>query len=121
MKRRVHWSIGLAIVGAFVAQKQTYWLPGTYLRDIEACSFAIVGCGVAGFTLACIVETIATERQRRMKLFYWLIAMTVFGLFLGFGKGVAFSTTVTVLASTLAVGLVVGGLQYFFQRPKLPT
>ena len=118
MKRKIYWSAGLAIVGFLIAQMETYWLSGTYLRDIETCGVAIVGSAIAGFTLGCIVERTATERQRRMKIFYWLAVMTILGSFLGFGKGVPVSTTLTVLAWTLAVGLVAGALQYFLQRPK---
>jgi hypothetical protein len=86
MRRKIYWSAGLAIVGLLIAQKQTYWLPGTYLRDIETCGVAIVGCAIAGFTLGCIAERAATERQRRMKIFYWLAVMTIFGSFLGLEK-----------------------------------
>jgi hypothetical protein len=118
MKRKIYWSIGLAIVGFLIAQKQTYWLPGTYLLDIETCAVAIVGCAVAGFTLGCIVETTATEWQRRLKILYWLVVMAILGSFIAFGKGISVSTTATRLAWTLAVGLLIGVLQYFLQRPK---
>ena len=118
MKRKIFWSVCLALVGLFIAQKQTYWLPGTYLLDIETCTVAIVGCAVVGFALGCIVETTATERQRRLKILYWLVVMAILGSFIAFGKGISISTTVTRLAWTLAVGVVIGVLQYFLQRPK---
>jgi len=118
MKRRTYWSIGLAVVGLLIAQKQTYWLPGTYLLDIETCTVAIVGCAVAGFTLGCIVESTATERQRRLKILYWLVVIAILGSFLVFAKGVPASTMATRLAWILAVGLAVGVLQYFLERPK---
>jgi len=44
--------------------------------------------------------------------------MATFGSFLAFGKGVPLNTTLVVLASTLGIGLVVGLVQYFLQRPK---
>ena len=118
MKRKIYWSVGLAIVGLLIAQKQTYWVPGTYLFDIETSTVAIAGCAIAGFTLGCIVETTATERQRRLKILYWLVVMAILGSFIAFGNGVSVSTTATRLAWSLAVGLVIGILQYFLQRPK---
>jgi hypothetical protein len=119
MRKKTYWSIGLAVVGLLIAQKQTYWLPGTYLLDLETCTVAVVGCAIAGFTLGCIVETTTTERQRRLKILYWLVVMVILGSFLGFGRGVSVSTTATRLAWTLAVGLVAGVLQYFLQRPRI--
>jgi amino acid transporter len=118
MKRKIYWSVALATVGLLIAQEQTYWLPGTYLLDIETCAIAIVGCAAAGFTLGCIVEATTTERQRRLKILYWLVVMAILGSFIAFGKGISVSATATRLAWTLAVGLVTGVLQYFFQRPK---
>ena len=44
--------------------------------------------------------------------------MAIFGSFLGFGKGIPVTMTLTVLASTLGIGLAIGLLQYFIQRPK---
>jgi hypothetical protein len=118
MKRRIYWSVGLAVVGLLIALKDTVWLPGIYLLDIVTCTVAIVGCAVAGFTLGCIVDRTGTERQRRMKILYWLVVMAILGSFIAFGKGISVSTTATRLAWSLAVGLVVGVLQYFLQRPK---
>jgi phosphate/sulfate permease len=118
VKKKVLWSLGLAIIGLFLAQKQVYWLPGTYSRDIETCSFAIVGCAVAGFIVGCIVERTKTERQRRPKILYWLLVTCILGSFLGLGRGVPVETTVTVLASTLLIGLVAGVFQFFLQPPK---
>lgn len=121
MRLRMYWSAGLSIVGLVLAQKQTYWVPGTYFRDIKTSIFAVVMSAVAGFLLGCIVEKAADERQRRMKILYWLIVMAIFGSFLGFGRGVLVSTTVAVFEWTLGIGFALGILQYFLQRPKTPA
>jgi hypothetical protein len=118
MKRKIYWSVGLAIVGLLIAQKETYWEPGTYLLDIETCTVAVVGCAVAGFTSGCIVDTTATERHRRLKILYWLVVMVILGSFIAFGNGISVRTTATRLAWSLVVGLVIGVLQYVLQRPK---
>jgi MFS-type transporter involved in bile tolerance (Atg22 family) len=118
MRRRIYWSLGLGIVGLLLSEKQTYWLPGTYLRDIRTLALAVVGCAVAGFLLGCIAERTVDERHGRTKILYWLVVMAIFGSFLGLGKGVPIDTTVTVFAWTLGVGFGIGALQYFLQRPK---
>ena len=118
MRKRMFWSLGLSMVGLLLAQKQTYWVPGTYFDDIKTSTLAVGGFGVAGFLLGCIVDKTPDERQRRAKLLYWLVVMAIFGSFLGFGKGVSANTTIAVFAWTLGIGLVIGTLQYFFERPR---
>lgn len=120
MNRKIVWSFGVGIVGLYLAQKQTYWLPGTYFHDALTSAAYAIGSAIAGFLMGCIVTKTVNERQRRLKIFYWLGVMGIFGTFLGSGKGVPISTTLTVLATTIGIGLMIGVLQYFFQRPQLP-
>lgn len=105
-------------MGLLLAQKQTYWYSASLPRDIFTSALGALGGGVIGYLLGYIVENASDERHRRVKILCWLLVMATFGSFLGFGKGVPFSTTLVVLASTLGIGLVFGFAQYFLQRPK---
>ena len=120
MNRKIAWSFGVGLVGLYLVQKQTYWLPGTYLNDALTSAAFAIGFAIAGFLLGCIVTKTADERQRRLKILYWLGVMGIFGTFLGIGKGVPTGTTLTILASAMGIGIVLGALQYFLQRPQLP-
>lgn len=101
-----------------MVQKRTYWFSVTYLHDIVTSVLGAVGGAVVGFLLSCIVERSTGQWSRRFKVVYWLLVMAIFGSFLGFGNGVPASQTLTVMAWTLGIGLVLGLLQYFLQRPK---
>lgn len=118
MNKRIAWSLGVGLVGLYLAQKQTYWLQGTFLRDIRTCTIATLGCAAAGFFLGCIVEKTRDERSRRIKLFYWMLVMGIFGSFVAFGKGVPVSQALIVMAWSLGIGLGLGLLQYFLAAPK---
>jgi hypothetical membrane protein len=119
MNKKVYWTLGLALVGLFLAEKQTYWLSVTYVYDVGTLALGACGGAVVGFFLACIVQNTTDERSRRFKILYWLLVMTAVGSFLGFGKGVPAKTTVTVMAWTLGIGFIVGLLQYFLQSKKM--
>jgi len=121
MNRRIIWSLGVSFVGLLLAQKQTYWYSASFTHDIFTSALGVLGGGIIGYLLGCIAEDTSDERHRRVKVLYWLLVMTVFGMFLAFGKGVPLSTTLVVLGSTLAIGLVAGLTQYFLQRPKVPV
>jgi hypothetical protein len=121
MKRKVSWSFGVGLVGLYLAQKQTYWLPGTYLRDTLTSAAVAIGFAIVGFLLGCIATRTVNKRQRRLKVMYWLAVMGILATFLGTGKGVPVSMTLAVFAWALGIGLVVGALQYFLQRPRLPV
>jgi len=116
MKKRIYWGLGVGLLGLLLAQKGTYWFSATYLHDIVTSVLGAFGGVLIGFLISCIVEKPTDERSRRFKVLYWLLVMAIFGSFLGFGKGVRVSMTLTVLASTLGIGLVFGLLQYFLQR-----
>jgi phosphate/sulfate permease len=116
MKKRIYWGLGVGLVGLLLVQKETYWVSGTYLHDVVTSVLGAVGGVTIGFLIGCIVEKTTDERSRRLKVLCWLLVMAIFGSSLGFGKGVRVSTTLTVLASTLGIGLVIGLLQYFLQR-----
>jgi len=119
MRKRIFWSVGVGLVGLYLATADTYWLPGTLLSDLSALAFGIVGGGFAGYSIARVAESVADERTRRLKVLHWLFVMAVLGCFLGFGRGVPIRNTLTVLACTLSIGLAVGTLQYYFQPPKV--
>lgn len=108
-------------MGLLLAQKHTYWYSVSFKRDIFTSALGALGGAVIGYLLGCIVENTNDERRRRVKVLYWLLVMATFGSFLAFGKGVPLDTTLAVLGSTLGIGLVVGLIQYFIQRPKFPT
>jgi len=118
MNRRIMWSLGVGLVGLLLAQKHTYWYSASFARDIFTSALGALGGALIGYLLGCIVENASDERHRRVKVLYWLLVMATFGSFLAFGKGVPLNTTLVVLASTLGIGLVVGLVQYFLQRPK---
>jgi hypothetical protein len=120
MNKKVYWTLAACLVGVFLAQKANYWVPGTNRQDIENSALGAVGGAVIGFMFGCIVENTADERRRRFKILYWLLAMAIFGCYLGLGTGVRISTTLTVMVSTLGVGLVLGLVQYFL-HPKSNT
>jgi hypothetical protein len=86
--------------------------PGTW--------YLIITGAVNGFLFGCIVQKTTDERRSRVKILYWLFAMAVFGLCLGFGKGVQTRTTLMVMAWTLGIGVVAGLLQYFLQSTRTP-
>ena len=116
MDKKLSWSLGLGLVGLCVAQKHTYWMPGTYLRDARTSAIAMIGCAAAGFLLGFIITKTPSERQRKLKVLSWLAVMGIFGSFLGIGKGVPLNTTLTVFAWILSVGLVIGILQYLLHQ-----
>jgi len=118
MKRKLCWTLGVGLVGLLLATKETHWFPGTYVHDAESLALGILAGAVIGFLLGCIVEKTTDERRRRVKVLYWLLAMAVFGFYLGFGKGVPIRTTLMVMAWTLGIGLAVGLLQYFLQSKE---
>jgi len=93
-------------------------LNDSFARDIFTSALGALGGALIGYLLGCIVENASDERHRRVKVLYWLLVMATFGSFLAFGKGVPLNTRLVVLASTLGIGLVVGLVQYFLQRPK---
>lgn len=115
MSRKLWWTLGVGLVGLLLATKGSYWFPGTFLRDAESMTLGLIGGAIIGFSLGCIVEKTTDERRRRAKVLYWLLAMAVFGSYLGFGKGVPTHTTLMVMVWTLSIGFVVGLLQYFLQ------
>ena len=47
--------------------------------------------------LGCIVERPSDERQRRLKVLYWVLIMAILGLYLGIGRRVPVITTAMVL------------------------
>jgi phosphate/sulfate permease len=118
MNERIYWSLGVGLLGLLLVQKGTYWFSVTYLHDTVNSVLGAFGGAIIGFLLGCIVENTTDERSRRFKVLYWLLVMAIFGSFLGFGKGVPVSMTMTVLASTLGIGLLIGLIQYFLQRPR---
>jgi hypothetical protein len=118
MNRKLAWTLGVGLVGLLLAAKETYWFPGAYFRDAGILALGILAGALIGFLFSCIVERTADERRRRAKVLYWLFAMAVFGIYLGFGKGVPTHTTLMVMAWTLGMGLAVGLLQYFLQSKE---
>jgi len=118
MKKRIFWSLSVGLLGLLLVQKSTYWFSVTYLHDAATSVVGALGGTVIGFLLGCIVEKTTDERSRRAKVLYWLLVTGIFGSFLGFGKGVPASTTLTVFACTLGIGLAVGLLQYFLERRR---
>ena len=118
MKRKLYWTLGVGLVGLLLATKETYWFSGTYETDAETSALGILAGGIIGFLLSCIVEETEDKRKRRLKVLYWLFAMSVFGFWLGFGKGVSIRTSLIVMTSTLTLGLAFGTLQYFAQSRK---
>jgi len=118
MKKKIYWTLGVALVGFYLAQKQTYWFPETYLLDWTKSVLGILGGGTVGFLFGCIVEEASERKQRLLKVFYWLLLMAIVGYFLGAGKGVSLTLTVTVMACSIGLGLLLGVLQYFLQSGK---
>jgi hypothetical protein len=116
MRRMAYWTIGLGLVGLFLAIKETYGLPGTSLRDLGTFSISIGCWSIVGFCMGSVIEKAKNERQRRMNFVYWLIGMICLASFLSFGKGVLISTTIAVFAGTLTVGLAAATLQYLIHR-----
>ena len=117
MRKRISWSFAVGLVGAFLAEKGTYWLPGTYLADLGALTFGFLGGAIAGFLLGCIVEKTRDEQHRRLKILYWVLATAILGVYLGVGKGASPSISITVIVSALGLGLVLGIVQYFAFHP----
>ena len=120
MKRKIYWAAGLAVVGLYLVQKQTYWLPSTYLQDLVKSLLGVFGGALTGFLLGCIVEEVSEQRKRVLKLLYWLIVMAIFGCFLATGKGAPISLRLTVIACSMGLGLILGGLQYVWESRKIP-
>jgi hypothetical protein len=106
VRKRIYWGLGVGLLGLLFTQKGTYWFSATYLHDIVTSVLGAFGGVLIGFLISCIVEKTTDERSRRFKVLYWFLGMAIFGSFLGFGKGVRVSMTLTVLASTLGIGLV---------------
>lgn len=114
MKKKIVWTVGVALVGLLLATKETYWIAGTHVGDAAKLALGVVAGGSVGFFIGCIVEKTTDRRKRKLKVLYWTIALAVFGACLGFGRGVPVKQTVTVLTCTVGLGLVVGLLQYFW-------
>jgi len=120
MRRKIYWSLGVGLAGIFLAQKGTYYFSGTFLRDLETLTVGALGGVGAGFLLGCIVERTTGERNRRLKVLYWVLVMAILGSYLGVGRQVPIRTTSMVMMGALGTGLLVGFLQYFLQSGK-PT
>jgi phosphate/sulfate permease len=120
MRKKIYWASGLAVVGLYLVQKQTYWLPATFLEDLVKSLLGVSGGALTGYLLGCIVEQVSEQRKRLLKLVYWLLVMAIFGCFLATGKGAPMTLRLTVIACTMGLGLLLGGLQYFWESKKTP-
>ncbi|HEX5425928.1 MAG TPA: hypothetical protein VFW94_20435 [Candidatus Acidoferrales bacterium] len=114
MKKKMKWTIGVALVGGLLSTKGAYWLPGTYAADAANVALAMIPGGLIGFLIGCVVEKTTDTRKRKLKILYWTLALVVFGSCLAFGRGVPIKQTLTVLTCTIGFGLAVGLFQYFW-------
>jgi hypothetical protein len=121
MKKKIAWTVGVALVGLLLATKGTYWLPGTYGGDSANLALGMAAGGLVGFLIGCIVEKTTDSRKRKLKVLYWTLALAVFGACLAFGRGVPIKQTVIVLTCTIGFGLVIGLLQYFWDSRDAST
>jgi peptidoglycan/LPS O-acetylase OafA/YrhL len=115
--KRLAYSLVLGMVGLMLAEKHTYWMPGTYIRDFATLMLGVIGGGIIGFLLGCIVEEGREPKGR--KIVYWILAMAIFGYYLGAGRGVSFTMTLTVVGWSAGVGLALGVIQYSFESRKI--